>query len=157
VLETIPTGSRPAARVLLINENNQLLYLQAHEVCTGKTFWVMPGGGLEPGETFSEAAIREVNEETGLHIELGHCIWTRHHIFSWLGCPHDQYEVFFTAQVTRAVINPPQPDEYVIGHKWWSLNQLVDSNESFAPRRIASLLEPILMGDYPKEPFDCGV
>ena len=157
MLNTVPAGSRPAARVLLVDENNHLLYLHARESSTGKEFWVMPGGGLEANETFSEAAIREVEEETGLHIELGPCIWTRHHIFTWLGRKHDQYEVFFVARVTSVIVNPPQPDDYVIGHKWWSLTQLIESNEIFAPTRIRSLLEPILLGNYPNEPFDCGV
>jgi len=33
--------------------------------------WSFPKGKLEPGETDEQAALREVEEETGLHCELG--------------------------------------------------------------------------------------
>jgi len=33
--------------------------------------WTLPKGKLEPDETFEEAALREVEEETGLRCELG--------------------------------------------------------------------------------------
>jgi 8-oxo-dGTP pyrophosphatase MutT (NUDIX family) len=32
--------------------------------------WGLPGGGIEPGESIIQAAVREVNEETGLVIEV---------------------------------------------------------------------------------------
>jgi 8-oxo-dGTP pyrophosphatase MutT (NUDIX family) len=157
VLDTIPTGSRPAARVLLLNRRDQVLYLHARENGTGKAFWVMPGGGLEADETFEDAAIREVEEETGFRIEPGPCIWTRRHIYGWQGRKHDQYEVFFMARTPESEITPSKPDDYVVGHRWWALQQLIESNESFAPTQIATLLAPILAGNYPREPFDCGV
>jgi len=40
------------------------------EVClirpTGRSVWGLPKGGVEKGETFSQAALREISEETGL-------------------------------------------------------------------------------------------
>ena len=32
--------------------------------------WCLPSGGMEPGESAAEACIREVEEETGLHVEV---------------------------------------------------------------------------------------
>ncbi len=32
--------------------------------------WTMPGGGIDPGEHPADAAVREVYEETGYHVEL---------------------------------------------------------------------------------------
>jgi 8-oxo-dGTP diphosphatase len=33
--------------------------------------WTLPKGKLDPGERWQDAALREVEEETGLHVELG--------------------------------------------------------------------------------------
>ena len=48
---------------------NQLVVVYAEE----KKYWTPPGGGIEPRESFEEAVIREVKEETNmkvLHQEL---------------------------------------------------------------------------------------
>ena len=36
----------------------------------GRTYWVLPGGGLEEGETFAEGVRREVFEETALEVNV---------------------------------------------------------------------------------------
>ena len=160
MISNIPDGSRRAARVLLVDENNQVLFLKAREGNTDNVFWLLPGGGLEGAETFEEAAVREVKEETGMTITLGPCLWTRHHVFEWLGVPQDQFEVFFISKVNVAIasnVQAAKPDDYVIGHRWWQLNQIENTTEKFAPTKVAELLRPIMRGNYPATPFDCGV
>ena len=55
--------------VLLFDEENEKILLVKNK---GKDFsyYTLPGGAVEPGETLEEAAKREVKEETGLDVEL---------------------------------------------------------------------------------------
>jgi 8-oxo-dGTP pyrophosphatase MutT (NUDIX family) len=152
-----PSTSRPAARVVMVDDHDRVLFLHAREGESGKTFWVMPGGGLAVGEGFEEAAIRETYEEMGLSISLGPCLWKRHHVFDWMGKRLDQFELFFLARVSVATHISGTSDDYVHRHRWWSVRELECSQETFAPRRIAQLIAPVLRGEYPGEPYDCGV
>ncbi|KAH8375910.1 8-oxo-dGDP phosphatase NUDT18 [Drosophila serrata] len=54
---------------VLINEHDELLMIEeAKQSCAGK--WYLPAGRMERGESITEAAAREVFEETGLNAEL---------------------------------------------------------------------------------------
>jgi len=54
--------------VIVENDGKILLGLRNKENAYG--FWVIPGGGVEFGETIHDAAIREIKEETNLDIEI---------------------------------------------------------------------------------------
>ena len=153
----IPIGARPAARVLVVSDDDRLLLLQGRSIGSDP-WWVSPGGGLLPGESFEEAALRELLEETGFRAPIGPCVWTRRHRFEWYGKPHDQDERFFVARVGRAVEpRPPNADGYIVGYRWWTHAEIAASDDDFSPRRLATFLPPILAGEYPATPFDAGV
>ena len=42
-----------------------------------RSYWTLPGGGLEAGETPAEAAVREVHEETGLQVRAVRLLFER--------------------------------------------------------------------------------
>ncbi|MBE5682793.1 NUDIX domain-containing protein [Pantoea agglomerans] len=60
---------RPSSRLIIVSPDNRvLLFRFCHKdgALRGKTYWATPGGGLEKNESFEQAAIRELFEETSL-------------------------------------------------------------------------------------------
>lgn len=55
---------RPAAGVMLLNAENKVFVAQ--RIDTRLEAWQMPQGGLDPGEEPRAAALRELEEETGI-------------------------------------------------------------------------------------------
>ena len=50
---------------LVSNDNGEILLIKSP-----RRGWEYPGGMVEPGETFQEALIREIKEETGVDAEI---------------------------------------------------------------------------------------
>jgi len=147
---------RPAARVLLIDDQDRLLLLRAN-VGEGDV-WITPGGALEPGETAEQAARRELWEETGIEaIELSPCVWTRTHRFTWRGRRYEQQERFFVARAQAPVITVDncgaEELAFLSEWRWWTAAEIERSDAVFAPRVLAKILPPILACQCPVEPL----
>ncbi|WP_236793888.1 NUDIX hydrolase [Amycolatopsis sp. GM8] len=55
-----------AVSAFTLNERGELLMIRR----TDNDLYALPGGGLELGETLSEALVREVQEETGVTVKV---------------------------------------------------------------------------------------
>lgn len=152
--------TRHAVRVLLLDEADRLLLVRFWD--GDRSWWCTPGGGIEPGESEqAAAAARQLREELGdAPIEIGPCIWTRRHVGVFRGRPFDQSERIYLGRVpafeprpSPAALREHRPDDI----RWWTTDELTESGEEFAPRRLPQLLRDLLAGRPPAEPIDVGV
>ena len=58
-------GLRHAGRVIVLDPDGRVLLLRYDNDPPDGRHWATPGGGLNPGESYAAAAIRELAEETG--------------------------------------------------------------------------------------------
>ena len=56
----------------IIRDSDILMVQHQHD---DRRCWTLPGGGVEPGESPEQAAVREVQEETGLQAKMSRLLW----------------------------------------------------------------------------------
>src|SRR4051794_41969732 len=64
----LPIVERDVVRVVVRDGQDRILLFHTHEISAPElgTWWELPGGGLDPGETHVDAAVRELRQEAGI-------------------------------------------------------------------------------------------
>jgi len=141
---------RKTARVLLFNSDNQILlqYIIPLEPLKlgAEKVWTTPGGKIENNESIHECAERELCEETGIAgCELGPIVWHGSHVLRLNGEDTIFDESFVIATTQNSNIPKNGDDLTILGHKWWSLEELLMTKEVTFPWGLAILIKEIMI------------
>ena len=153
---------RPTVRVLLLDARDRVLLFEMR-TGDGRVFWCPPGGGLDPGETHEQAALRELREETGWSAPaLGPLIGTRRHIVTWHdGITYDCREQWFLARVDDLTVDDTgwtDDERFDMGaHRWWSVDDLATTDADLTPSDLADRVSELLRSGAPVEPWTLPV
>ncbi|MBB4087064.1 NUDIX hydrolase [Sphingomonas carotinifaciens] len=99
-------ATRPAARILLVDGCNRVLLFRFTPP-DRPPFWVTPGGAVDPGESYEQAAARELAEEVGLAIDCGPQVARREVEFLTLqGVQVLADERYFRIDIDTCVVDP---------------------------------------------------
>jgi len=150
---------RQASRVLLFNPQGEILLMrfaipQANG--TDFIFWVAPGGEIEPGESPSEAAHREIFEELGLSLAPEGPIRTDHNSFLFRDEMVDNTDFYFRAECDRSAPKliglTPEELEIMKEIRWWTVEELdrVDQSlEQVFPVDLAAWVHELVANHTP--------
>ncbi|MHC4480325.1 MAG: NUDIX domain-containing protein, partial [Planctomycetota bacterium] len=146
---------RNAAKAIIV-EDGRLLALKCR--ARAGLYYILPGGGQQPGETLVEALVREVREEVGAEVSVGGLAHVREYIarnHEFADQEPDVHSIEFCFECRLEgrpdVERQTAPDQTQIGFEWLELDRL--ASYPFWPRALIPILTggrreaPVYLGD----------
>ena len=122
---TMPTKG---SSCVVINQNGEVLLVLREDF----RIWALPGGGLEPNESWEETAVRETLEETGYRVGIKRYIgeYWRPQMSQGQG----DLKHLFLAELVGG--NPSQHDKESVDVRWFPVSSLPKGLFRFAREHI---------------------
>lgn len=126
---------RIGAKALITDHDRVLLIKERHG--DGSTFWTLPGGGVERGESFQECLRREIEEEIRCRATVGETVGR--YVYHHTSRPTTTVYVIFDATLR----SEPEPNrtERILDYAWLEPTDLrsttLDPVEHFVERSVA--------------------
>jgi len=135
---------RRAARIIVLDPEARALMFR-FDVPGRAPFWVTAGGECDPGESFAEAARRELLEETGIAADPGPEIARMTPEFVTVeGEPVQADERFFLVRVAEARVDTSGhtalEKKVMTQHRWFTLEELENWHEALFPAELAAMI-----------------
>ena len=141
-----PRRHRATVRVLLVDEHDRILLFHDSDAPVGRTWWLTPGGGIDPGEDELTAVLREVQEETGRVLDPADVrgpIARRHVLHGYSDVVVDQDDTFYLVHVPAFTISTAGHTEderrTMLGHRWWTRAELEAATDEIWPVLLPEL------------------
>ena len=134
---------RNSAKAIIIKDGRLLCTKNISQF--DEIYYLLPGGGQEPGETIIETLIRECREEVGLEVSAPELRYVRdyigrNHEFKQIHGDVHQIEYMFRCDVKSTAIdtNGKSPDYYQVGIEWVEISKL--AGVRFYPKILLELI-----------------
>jgi 8-oxo-dGTP pyrophosphatase MutT (NUDIX family) len=140
---------RPAARILLVDDAGRVLLFRFTPEDGRPPFWCTVGGAVDPGESYEQAARRELYEETGIIADPGPEIFRREVDFLTIeGVEVTADERYFLVRTDAREID-------AVGHteleqrvmqrwRWVYAADLATLGEQYFPEDLSQMLTEVL-------------
>lgn len=116
-----PVTPRSAATVVLLRPDRSVFLIQRLRRMAFGGMWAFPGGALEPGETPVDAAVRELEEETGVVVSPDSLVpWHR-----WLTPAFEpkRFDTWFFLAPLPPLQEPSLPEAEASHMQWITLEE----------------------------------